>query len=212
MKYRFITVAAALAFAPIASHAATANIFFDDFAAEVAGAPSTVSTTNFSPLVHWDITDGTVDLFTSGGFGLPCGSAGCLDLDGSSGNAARIETNAALSFVAGLTYEVILNISGKNGNGNEALSFGVDGVNSQTLSMVSGDNGARIETLSFVAGSSFSGNIFVDHDGTDNQGILLDAVTVTETTSAVPLPAALPLLIAGLGAVGGLRMRRKPAA
>jgi hypothetical protein len=193
--------------------AVAATLFDDDFAADVAGMPTTgFAQTNFSPLSQWDIKDGAVDLFTNGGFGLPCGSAGCLDLDGSVANAVRMETTSAISFVVGAVYEMTLIISGKNGNGGESLTYGIVGGQSGSLSMPSGDNVARTVSFSFAPGAAFSAKLFVDHAGGDNFGILLDRVTLTETTptpGVVPLPATLPLAVGALVALGLVRARRR---
>ena len=204
-------LAAALAVSPAAVSAATTTLLFDDFAAEVAGKSGAVAISNFSPLTQWNIVDGTVDLFANGGSGLPCGSAGCLDLDGTANDAARIESKTTFSFVAGSTYEVTLAISGKNGNGNESLSYGIVGGPNSSVSMLSGDNAARTASFSFLPGASFSAALFIDHAGGDNFGILLDSVTLTETTTTgvVPLPATLPLVLGGFGLLGALRARRR---
>jgi hypothetical protein len=204
-------VAVVLALSPAA--AAAAALFDDDFAAEVVGKPATnYAQVNFSPLTQWDITDGAVDLFTDGGFGLPCGSAGCLDLDGSIGNAVRMVTKASFSFVAGDVYEMTLVISGKNGNGNESLNYGIIGGPGSTLSMPTGDNAGRTVSFSFMPGAGFSAKLYVDHTGGDYYGILLDRVTLTEETSqpgVVPLPATLPLAVGALAALGLVRARRR---
>lgn len=205
-------LAVAVAVSPAVASAATSTLFSDDFAAEVVGKPATgFQLTNFAPLAQWDIVDGAVDMFTNGGFGLPCGSAGCLDLDGTVGNAARLESKTTFSFLAGANYTMSLTISGKNGNGNESLTFGVIGGETKTLSMPAGDNAARTVDLDFLQIGSTSGKLFIDHSGGDNFGILLDAVSLTETTAmnAIPLPATLPLAIGGLAALGAIGARRR---
>jgi hypothetical protein len=203
------SIALALALSPLAAGATT--LFDDDFAAEVPNSPG-VAVLNFGSLTQWDITDGAVDLFTNGGFGLPCGSAGCLDLDGSVQNAVRMETKASLAFVAGDVYQMTLVISGKNGNGSESLSYGIVGGPGSTLSMPSGDNAGRTVSFSFLPGVGFSAKLYVDHAGRDNAGILLDRVTVTGPTSqpgVVPLPATLPLAVGALASLGLVRARRR---
>lgn len=211
MRPGSILAAAVLSTLPVLAQAATTTtIFFDDFATEVAAATTTVSITNYSPLANWNITDGAVDLFTDGGFALPCGSAGCLDMDGSISNAARLESKTAFSFTAGKTYTLTLAIAGKNGSAAESLTFGVLGAHSAPISSPAGTSGAGTYDLSFIALSDFAQVIFVDHAGGDSRGLLLDSVKLTETapTPAVPLPAGLPLLAAALAGFGLARRRR----
>ena len=208
-----LAMAPVLALAPFSASAAAVTVFFDDFAAEVVGKPTTgFSQINFSPLSQWDIVDGSVDLFTNLGFGLPCGSEGCLDLDGTTSNAARLESKSSFNFMSGVSYDLTLNISGKNGNGSESLTFGLVGGQTQVLSMPAGDNGARLETLSFIGGGS-AAKLFIDHDGGDNFGILLDSVTLSADMGpqpgVIPLPATLPLVVGALAALGVVGARRR---
>jgi hypothetical protein len=213
MKPFIACIAAALAMAPIAAAAATITRFYDDFAAEVAGLPTPVAINNFSPLANWTFIGGTVDLFTQGGFGrLPCGSEGCLDLDGNSQGAARIHTIQTISFVPGATYDLTLGIAGKNGNADERLVFGIFSGPFMELSMPSGDNAARTVSMAPITPVfPFDAVLFIDMEGGDNQGILLDWVRLTETVpdGVVPLPATLPLALGGLAALSLVRMRRR---
>ena len=208
MLFRSFIAAAAIALAPGVASAATTTLFYDDFDAEVAGAASTVQTTNYTGLTNWTITDGTVDLFTNGGFGLPCGSAGCLDLDGSSGNAVTMQTNAAFNFLAGANYTLSLGFSGKNGNGAETVYYAFAGATPGTFSSPVGSQVATNVQTSVSFGASGSGVIVIESLGGDNFGMLLDWVSLTSTTTAVPLPAGLPLLVAGLGVFGVMRRRQ----
>ena len=143
----------------------------------VADATSAVSIITFTGLQNWNVTDGTVDLFTAGGFGLPCGSAGCLDLDGSTSNAGRIETTSQFSFMAGVTYALSLDFSGRNSSGEDSLSFGVVVLISEALTFLSQDVTDVTETLTFTALTDTTGSLFIDHDAGDNFGMLLDRVT-----------------------------------
>lgn len=207
MSFRAFILAAVAGLAPGLAAAAPVEIFYDDFAAEVAGAPGTVQTTNFSPLANWDIVDGTVDLFTHGGFGLPCGSTGCLDLDGSTGNAARLELKYETIFMAGVTYTLTLGLSGKNGGGLETLTFGTVGHAMTTYTSPAGAGSPVTLTTSFTYGATTADKLFLDHAGGDNYGLLLDFVRLEHDAPAVPLPAGLPLLLAGLGGLAMLRRR-----
>lgn len=198
----------------LAAGAAQANtIFFDDFEADLDGRAS-VAEIN-ARLNSFEIVSGSVDLFTNGGFGLPCGSAGCLDLDGTTGTAARLESVDSFSFSAGRSYMLSLGISGKNRNNEENLIFGIaddsGDLFGQALTMVQGDNAARIATLKFVAVDDFAGTLFIDHEGGDYYGILLDYVDLSEASDAspVPVPAGLPLLGSAIALAGFISRRKR---
>lgn len=211
-RFAFTLAASILALAPLSAQSATTTLFFDDFVAEIGGTTSAFSRTRFSSFTQFNLVRGSVDLYANGGFGLPCGSAGCLDLDGSSRDSAgRLESKAAFDFKSGLTYEVIVDLAGKHTlfrNDDESLVFGVIGGETQSFFMPAGEDGQRTLVLSFIAGTDFTSSIFIDHAGADGLGLLLDSVTLTETTASVPLPASLPLALAGLAAFGIAGRRR----
>ena len=45
-------------------------------------------------------------------------------------------------------------------------------------------------------------------DGLSDGGVYDASITISNVVSAIPLPASLPLLLAGLGGIGWLRSRR----
>jgi len=65
----------------------------------------TTSQLNVAP-TGWTATNGTVDSLVHGSYGLPClgGSGGCVDLDGSTGNAADFSFNTTFNLSPGVTY------------------------------------------------------------------------------------------------------------
>ena len=105
-------------------------------------------------------------------------------LDGSSGNAGRMTTKTTFNFLAGVDCVLTARISGnQRAQAADTLNFGIDGIIS---------NGAS-------------------RNGGDNIGAILDNVQLTDNTDVVPLPTALPLMAAGLGAFGFMGWRRKKA-
>jgi hypothetical protein len=205
MKKR-LTFCAAILMSSATAQAAT--LFDDDFAAEVASATGTVATINFTALENWDIIGGAVDLLTNGGFGLPCGSTGCLDLDGSVRDGVQMETKTAFSFTAGTTYNLALDFAGRNGGGAETITFGLSaGV--RILNFAPADATDVTETLSFTAATDFSSTLFIESAGGDNFGMLLDRVTLSsDAAPVVPLPASSLLLGAGIGALAWRARKR----
>ena len=104
-------------------------------------------------------------------------------------------------------------------SGQLAFNIDVDGVSQSVGNMFTS---TALETVSFVDGpiSVLSGQSFlfaIDYSVFVGSNILASAdvrsfdftVATTTTPSPVPLPAGLPLLMAGLGAFGFLRKKRK---
>jgi hypothetical protein len=187
-----------LAFAAPAAHAAPFTVFTEDFAEERASSSNAAQ--NFTALDQFSITRGSVDLFGDGGFGLPCPSTGCLDLDGSNAGA-RLET-APLAFQAGVDYTLSFNIRGNARNRPvDTLSYGIDNgvLATMTLTRASADP-YGVVSAPFTVASNTTGRLFFDHAGADSFGILLDRADIVGVrTSVVPVPAALSLLAARWG-------------
>jgi len=200
-----------LLFPPLAPASAASIVFDDDFTEQ--GAAGNFSQINFTTLANFSIANGSVDFYTNGGFGLPCPSNGCLDLDGTTGNAARLET-AGFNLTSGLDYTLALNIAGnQRGGASDSLTFGLisaGGVLAQTTVTLPINAGFQSVTVAFSALGDVVGRIFIDHAGGDNFGILLDRVTLTSSdVTTVPLPAALPLLGFGLAGLSLMKRRRR---
>lgn len=198
-----IFTVAALAATMAAGSAQAAVIFSENFDDElVANGGQQLNFSNFDQLT---VTEQSVDLIQSGGFGITCETAACVDLDGSTGSGGTL-TSDAINFVAGVSYELTFRVSGnQRGAADDTFSFGLSNglLSSETLS--SGDGFADF-TLSFAAVVNFSDSFFISDQGDDNFGVILDSITLTDSTvSAVPLPAGLPLLLVGLGGFGLLR-------
>lgn len=197
---------AALAF-PVLSTATP--LFSDNFDSDAAA-----SVLNFTGFVNWDVSDGTVDYIRSGGFGISChgGSGGCVDLDGSTGNAGILTSKTAFNLTAGTEYTLSFWLSGnQRGGAPDTLSYGIGSVTG-LLSDIPSDQPFTQYTLTFTPTADFMGNIFFSLAGGDNVGAILDDVQLSAAGQnvGVPEPGSLGLLALGLLALGllGLATRR----
>lgn len=202
MKKHLIAAFTAAASIALTGPAAAATVFSDNFNSETQGTNGSLS--------NWNVSNGTIDVIGTGFFNFYPGNGNYLDLDGSNNNAGRIETKLPLAFTIGQTYTLSFNY-GRNGGSFESMTFGVTGGNLSELFTLPQGGTVPFSSFSidFVA-TSASGNLFFDHAGGDQQGIVLDNVLLTSVdTAVVPVPAALPLMLTGLIGLGAIARRRR---
>jgi hypothetical protein len=184
------------------SAAANASIIFQD------NFDSEGSALNYTAFSNWIVSDGTVDVVSSGTYGISCASGvgKCVDLDGSTGNAGKL-TSTLLSLAAG-SYTFSFDISGnQRGYVQDSMVMTLGGFLNQSFSLASSDPWAT-KIYNFTVSSATSNYIVFNHAAGDNVGIMLDNVSLTKT-SDVPEPSAMFLF--GLGLLGLGFARRKVA-
>ena len=199
---RVLAAAFATACFALAGPAGAATVFSDNFNGETQGANGSLS--------NWNVSNGTIDVIGTGFFNFYPGNGNYLDLDGSTNNAGRIETKLPLALTIGQTYTLSFSY-GRNGGSFESMTYGVTGGNLSELFTLQQGGTVPFSSFSidFVA-TSGSGNIFFDHAGGDQQGIVLDNVLLASVdTAVVPVPAALPLMLTGLIGLGAIARRRR---
>jgi hypothetical protein len=165
-------------------------------------------------IYDWTYTDGTLS------------ASGTLDVSGGqaiSGTGTVNTTNGALSGPESLTL-VTESTPGVNNLGGGGLSYrfggGTDLIGDTTFNSSdpwvssnglvflvggSGDNGLNIWANSLSPGGSYTGFLA----GTANYEAT--SGTFTAVLAPVPLPAALPLLLSGIGGLGAIVRRRRAA-
>lgn len=159
-----------------------------------------------SPLGVWSVSAGSVDLLNNYS-GLPCHSGTqCLDMDGSTSAAGTI--TSSFSYTAGVTYALSFWYAGNNRSPN-----------ADTMNITLGDQSTQLivpyiagwtqGSLVFTPVTNGTGSVTFAHLGSDNQGILLDDVTLESRgeTAPVPEPATWAMMAGGLMLAGLLRRR-----
>lgn len=188
------------------SISASADVIFEDnFDSEAAPGASILDYNSFG---QWTVTDGTVDLISSGGFGISCagGSGKCVDLDGSNNNAGVL-TSSLLNLTAG-NYALSFDISGNQRNGSsDSLLVTLSGFVNEVFELAGGDPWTSI-TRYFTLDAANSAAIAFSLSGGDNVGIILDNV-VLQSIERVEVPEPSSFMLLMLGLLGLVLARRK---
>lgn len=202
---RWAAVAAVTAlsmpFLALLTNAEAAVIFSDDFETEAFGLNTTLD--------HWTISDGTIDVVGPSFFGIACnGSTRCVDLDGSTGNAGRIETELLSLSLVGI-HTLSFDLSGNQRGGSDTLQVFLGSTLLDTIALASNASFSTY-TYNFTVASPSSERVIFDHAGGDNVGLILDNVVLRgpDDPTGVPEPMTLSLLGAGLIGLGAMRRRK----
>jgi hypothetical protein len=213
MNKRLIVLLAGTMLWLVSTSASAVLLFSDNFDADVTGlnAPG--------GLINWTIDNGTVDVISSGQYGISCvgGTGKCLDMDGTSNNGGRIVSKAVFSLLAGSTYTLNFDVSGNQRN-TSTDTWIMELLDPTTLTSIFGTSGAVAGTDPFTTlttSVTFSGptdvRLSFSDPGNDNVGYILDNVAFSCTggqCASVPEPGMLALLSTGLLAIGVTRRRR----
>lgn len=236
-KSRLIAAAASLLVLTWAGGAGAGVLLTDNFDAENGG----VGQLNYGGFANWNVTDGTVDLIQHASFGINCFGGGgmCVDLDGSTGNAGIMTTKTGYAFNAGDTLTLSFQARGNDRGGAldtllagftfadptdlssfSSGGFGLDssgallGLSDFSYSdTLASEDDYALYTLGFTAASAGVAFAFVQAQGGDNIGPILDNVSLATSspTGAIPEPSTWALMLVGFGSLGAMLRRRRAA-
>ena len=179
-----------------------ATIFTDNFESSL---PASVLNAN---VPGWVALNGTVDYLKNYG-GLPCRGAACIDLDGSTSNAADFESATTFNLLAGNVYTLTYWFSGNSRGGLDSMTVSFGGLTNTHTNI---PFNAPFTQFSIVVAPlvDTTSTILFSHAGGDNVGLLLDDVSLDGSLPA-PVPEPSLLLLLGAGLLGGVRRLRTRA-
>jgi hypothetical protein len=189
---------------------AAATLLEDNFDAENSGT----GTLNYFGLANWDVTDGSVDLNGNGFFDYLPGNGLYLDLDGTTNNAARLESKTTYSFNPGDIVELNFNLAGSQRGDTNSVTVSLGSLLNEVFTL---DSSASFTTItrSFTVASATNAELVFDHSGGDNFGLFLDNVKLSVNPQTPPTSVPEPgstLGILALGVLGvGSRFKHKLA-
>ncbi len=160
-----------------------------------------------SGLSAWTVESGSVDLINT--YWQPAAGSYSIDLNGT--EAGRISQSFATA--AGQTYNVSFSMAGNTDNTGQggvikSLTTGVAGNHTYTFDVTGNSSSAmgwEGKNFSFVATGASSTLFFAGSSSNGAYGAALDNVSVT----AVPEAETVSMLLAGLGLMGAIVLRRK---
>lgn len=205
---RWIAASFALIVAGSAHGATVVTENFDGVATGFYSAPATVGNLN--------LTQGTIDLFANGGFGLPCagGLGNCIDVDGQNGpGGTRLSTNG-FAANAGDTLTITVDVAGSQRGSTETFFAGFNNgttdVSNQSITVQSADPYST-RTFSFIAPVAGTYSAFFGTPSADNVGPLADnfSFSISPTVGGVPEPGVWAMMLAGFGLLGAAARARR---
>ena len=194
---RLFTIAALCAICSAGPAAADVVLLADDFNTETLAL-------NYTGFTNWNVPDGTVDVIGAGFFDLLPGHGRYVDLDGSTGNAGRLESKTLFTLDPG-DYRLDFLLAGSQRGDTNTVGVSLGSAYTESFTLPSAAPFALV-TRNITVAAGTTGRLVFDHLGGDNLGLLLDDVTLTQVTGT-PEPGSLAFV--AFGAVGLVLARRR---
>jgi len=133
------------------------------------------ATTNYTGFENWNVTRQCVDLHGPGSIDPVPGNGLYIDMDGSCNVAGRLESKQNFALDAG-TYSFELVYAGNNQNGpTDTMNISI-GTSFSTTLVVPESDSFQVREWTFTVAAATTATIVLDHEGGDQQGILIDAI------------------------------------
>lgn len=154
----------------------TQIILKDDIDDENGG----VAAKNVATLSNFNVTRECIDLHGPGSTNPLPGNGLYIDMDGTCNQAGRIESKSAYPLAAG-TYMLDIVMAGNNQvEKPDTMTVSVGSALSQQVIRQARDP-FQLYSFPFTVAAATSATIVFDHQGTDQQGILIDAIQLRKT-------------------------------
>jgi hypothetical protein len=137
-----------------------------------------VAKTNYTGFENWNVTRECVDLHGPGSIDPMPGNGLYIDMDGSCDSAGRMESKEVFTLEV-KTYKLEMVIGGNNQDAptdNMTITLGAW---SETIT-VPEDEPFNIRTFTIPVSAATNARLILDHAGADMQGILIDAIRLSE--------------------------------
>jgi len=207
LKVRRLVVAVVVMFVfglPAAGRGAV--LLDDNFDSENGG----VGQDDYTGFANWNVVSGSVDLVGNGSDDFLPGNGLYVDMDGSMGAGGTLESKQTFTLQPG-PYLLQFRLAGAqrpDPNVN-TVTVTLGTVFSESFTLANSDPFALISRTIFVT-SATSAKLSFAQNGGDNQGLLLDNVTLaTGSTGAPALSSGTTLGLCGLLVAVGLRLLRR---
>lgn len=209
-----ILLSLAMALGAMAGSASAATIINGSFEAPTANVGSfNTYGAGSTALTGWTISNASIDHIGSG-FWQASDGVQSVDLNGNQGASTISQVISGL--VSGTMYQVLFDMAGNPQGAPDIktmnVSVGMAGVSSYSFDTSATSTAAMgwvTNAYTFTAGATSGLLSFASTTSGCCFGPALDNVRIQAVVSPIPVPASGLLLLAGLGAVAGLRRRKR---